>query len=37
MQVVSANDELILLDEHGTEFTSVGFSDYLQKKSVIAM
>ena len=32
MQVVSANDELILLDEHGTEFTSVGFSEYLQKK-----
>ena len=28
MQVISDSDELILLDEHGTEFTSVGFSEY---------
>ena len=27
-----ATDQLILLDENGTTFSSVGFSDYLQKK-----
>mgnify|MGYP003293796391 CR=1 FL=1 len=32
MQEIAPNDELILLDEHGAEFTSVGFSEYLQKK-----
>lgn len=29
---LAATDHLILLDENGTEFTSVKFSDYLQKK-----
>jgi 23S rRNA (pseudouridine1915-N3)-methyltransferase len=29
---LAANDQLILLDENGTTFSSVGFSDYLQKK-----
>lgn len=29
---LSATDHLILLDENGTSFSSVGFSDYLQKK-----
>ena len=29
---ISPTDELILLDENGTTFSSVGFSDYLQKK-----
>jgi len=29
---ISPTDELILLDEKGTTFSSVGFSDYLQKK-----
>lgn len=29
---ITAFDELILLDENGTSFTSVGFSEFLQKK-----
>src|SRR5690606_24936115 len=29
---VTASDHLILLDEKGKSFTSVGFSDFLQKK-----
>jgi 23S rRNA (pseudouridine1915-N3)-methyltransferase len=29
---LSTTDQLILLDENGTTFSSVGFSDYLQKK-----
>lgn len=29
---LSPTDQLILLDENGTAFSSVGFSDYLQKK-----
>ncbi|MES2747279.1 MAG: 23S rRNA (pseudouridine(1915)-N(3))-methyltransferase RlmH [Bacteroidota bacterium] len=29
---LSPTDQLILLDENGTSFSSVGFSDYLQKK-----
>jgi 23S rRNA (pseudouridine1915-N3)-methyltransferase len=29
---LSATDQLILLDENGKSFSSVGFSDYLQKK-----
>lgn len=29
---LSATDQLILLDENGKKFSSVGFSDYLQKK-----
>jgi 23S rRNA (pseudouridine1915-N3)-methyltransferase len=29
---ISATDQLILLDENGKSFNSVGFSDYLQKK-----
>ncbi|GAA4058913.1 23S rRNA (pseudouridine(1915)-N(3))-methyltransferase RlmH [Flavobacterium chungnamense] len=29
---LSATDQLILLDENGTTFSSLGFSDYLQKK-----
>lgn len=28
---IQPQDWLILLDEHGTEFTSVGFADYLEK------
>ena len=29
---LNAQDELILLDENGTTLSSIGFSDYLQKK-----
>lgn len=29
---ISATDQLILLDENGSSFSSIGFSDYLQKK-----
>jgi 23S rRNA (pseudouridine1915-N3)-methyltransferase len=29
---LTATDQLILLDENGASFSSVGFSDYLQKK-----
>ena len=29
---LTSTDQLILLDENGTTFSSVGFSDYLQKK-----
>ena len=29
---LTPTDQLILLDENGTAFSSVGFSDYLQKK-----
>ena len=29
---LSATDQLVLLDENGTTFSSIGFSDYLQKK-----
>lgn len=29
---INSTDELILLDENGKTFSSVGFSDYLQKK-----
>ena len=29
---ISSTDQLILLDENGTTFSSIGFSDYLQKK-----
>lgn len=29
---LSTTDQLILLDENGTAFSSIGFSDYLQKK-----
>lgn len=29
---ISQTDQLILLDENGTTFSSLGFSDYLQKK-----
>jgi 23S rRNA (pseudouridine1915-N3)-methyltransferase len=29
---LSATDQLVLLDENGKTFSSVGFSDYLQKK-----
>ncbi|MEC4050621.1 23S rRNA (pseudouridine(1915)-N(3))-methyltransferase RlmH [Flavobacterium sp. SUN046] len=29
---ISATDQLILLDENGQTFSSVGFSEYLQKK-----
>ncbi|SEP55366.1 23S rRNA (pseudouridine(1915)-N(3))-methyltransferase RlmH [Flavobacterium urocaniciphilum] len=29
---LAATDQLILLDENGKEFSSVGFSDFLQKK-----
>lgn len=29
---ISATDQLILLDENGKTFNSIGFSDYLQKK-----
>ncbi|MCX6171481.1 MAG: 23S rRNA (pseudouridine(1915)-N(3))-methyltransferase RlmH [Flavobacterium sp.] len=29
---LTPTDELILLDENGTTFSSIGFSDYLQKK-----
>jgi 23S rRNA (pseudouridine1915-N3)-methyltransferase len=29
---IGATDQLILLDENGATFSSVGFSDYLQKK-----
>jgi 23S rRNA (pseudouridine1915-N3)-methyltransferase len=29
---LSSTDQLILLDENGTTYSSIGFSDYLQKK-----
>lgn len=29
---IGATDQLVLLDENGASFSSVGFSDYLQKK-----
>ena len=29
---ITPTDQMILLDENGTSFTSLGFSDYLQKK-----
>ena len=32
MKRVSSSDHLVLLDERGKEFTSVGFSKYIQKK-----
>lgn len=32
LKKISATDALVLLDESGKQFTSVGFSDYLQKK-----
>lgn len=32
LKAVSAAEEMILLDEHGKEFRSVEFSEYLQKK-----
>ena len=32
MAKLTPTDQLILLDENGTTFSSVGFSDYLQKK-----
>jgi len=31
---VSSGDFLILLDEHGTEFSSVGFSKWIEKKMI---
>ena len=32
MAKLTSTDQLFLLDEKGTTFSSVGFSDYLQKK-----
>ena len=32
LKVVTANTDLILLDEHGKEFRSIEFADYLQKR-----
>ena len=32
LKAVSAAEEMILLDEHGKEFRSMEFSEYLQKK-----
>ena len=32
LEKLTATDQLILLDENGKEFNSVGFSDFLQKK-----
>ena len=32
LKVVTANADLILLDEHGQEFRSLEFADYLQKR-----
>jgi 23S rRNA (pseudouridine1915-N3)-methyltransferase len=32
LKVVTANADLILLDEHGKEFRSIEFADYLQKR-----
>lgn len=32
LKAVTANTDLILLDEHGKEFRSVEFADYLQKR-----
>ena len=31
---VSSGDILVLLDEHGTEFSSVGFSGWIEKKMI---
>lgn len=32
LKAVTANTDLILLDEHGQEFRSIEFADYLQKR-----
>ncbi len=32
LQQITPSDVLVLLDENGKQFSSVGFSDYLQKK-----
>lgn len=32
LRAVTANTDLILLDEHGKEFRSIEFADYLQKR-----
>lgn len=32
LKAVTANTDLILLDEHGKEFRSIEFADYLQKR-----
>ncbi|MBI9035925.1 MAG: 23S rRNA (pseudouridine(1915)-N(3))-methyltransferase RlmH [Bacteroidales bacterium] len=32
MKHIKTDDVVVLLDEHGKEYTSVGFSDYLQKQ-----
>ncbi len=32
LKKIASTDALVLLDENGKQFTSVGFSDYLQKK-----
>ena len=32
LKKLQAGDMLVLLDENGTTFSSIGFSDYLQKK-----
>ena len=34
---ISATDQLILLDENGKTFSSVGFSEYLQKKIILEL
>jgi 23S rRNA (pseudouridine1915-N3)-methyltransferase len=37
LKQLSPNDQLVLLDENGKEFTSVGFSDYLNKKMLASI
>lgn len=32
LKQIEKADQVVLLDEHGKEFTSVGFADYLQKQ-----
>lgn len=34
MPLIKSSDEVILLDEHGREFRSIEFADYLQKRMV---
>ena len=35
LRAVTPANDLVILDEHGKEFRSIEFADYLQKKNVI--
>ena len=34
---VSSGDHLVLLDEHGAEYSSVGFSKWIEKKMIVGL